>query len=179
MNSPATPKPDSQSRSRVLLVVLISLLAAIIFIPIILEAIYQIQLVRNLGQSMSPAVNNDDRLFVERSFKTINRGDIVLFYYLGRHNESFIKRVIGLPGETIAIHESVVLIDGKVLNEPYVAREHSRLPYEYRLTLIPEDYYFVMGDNRDASNDSRDFGPVDGKLIYAKVIGRYWTADSK
>jgi signal peptidase I len=128
---------------------------------------------------MSPAINNDDRLFVEQSFKTINRGDIVLFYYLGHHNQSFIKRIIGLPGETIAIHESVVFIDGKVLNEPYVTREHSRLPYEYRLTLIPEDYYFVMGDNRDTSNDSRDFGPVDRKLIYAKVIGRYWTADTK
>lgn len=138
------------------------------------------QPVRVEGTSMQPELRNQDRLFINKfffRFENIQRDDVVVFHYPRDPEKSYIKRVIGLPGETIAIERGKVLIDGKPLMEPYVPRryEDSR---SMPPMVVPPDEYFVMGDHRSISSDSRDFGPVDRDLIYGKADFIYWPAGS-
>jgi signal peptidase I len=133
------------------------------------------------GTSMLPTIGNGDRIFTSKVIDRIERGDIVVFYYPQDISKSFVKRVIGLPGETIEMDNSCnVTINGRILQEPYVSPERNQAAHvrwnqvrrEYK--YLQADHYFVMGDNRDASNDSRTWGSVAKELIYGKYIGRYW-----
>jgi signal peptidase I len=137
------------------------------------------QPVRVEGTSMQPELLNHDRLFISKlifRFEKIQRGEIVVFHYPLDPSKSYIKRVIGLPGETIRIDQGQVFIDGHPLREPYV-------PSRYRDTrsmpplVIPKGMYFVMGDHRSISSDSRDFGPVPRNLIYGRADFIYWPMD--
>lgn len=142
----------------------------------VLIVMFVYQPVRVEGTSMLPELRNRDRLFINKfffRFQSIHRGDIVVFHYPFDPRESYIKRVIGLPGETISIHDGQVSIDGKPLKEPYVPpryRDARSMPP----LVIPPDEYFVMGDHRSVSSDSRSFGPVDRDLIYGKADFIYW-----
>jgi signal peptidase I len=136
--------------------------------------------VRVEGTSMQPALRDQDRLFIDRfffRFEKISRGDVVVFHYPRDPEKSYIKRVIALPGDTVAIHEGRVSINNQPVDEPYV-------PHRYRDTrsmgemVVPPGEYFVMGDHRSISSDSRDFGPVDRDLIYGKAAFIYWPADN-
>jgi signal peptidase I len=138
------------------------------------------QPVRVEGTSMQPELRDQDRLFIDKfffRFEKITRGDVVVFHYPRDPQKSYIKRVIGLPGDTVAIRQGRVFIDDKPIDEPYV-------PHRYRDTrsmaelVVPPDEYFVMGDHRSISSDSRDFGPVDRDLIYGKATFIYWPADN-
>jgi signal peptidase I len=143
----------------------------------VLVIVFVVQPVRVEGTSMLPHLHDGERIFVNKfiyRFDRIERGDIVVFWYPNDPDKSFIKRVIGLPGETVSIHEGVVHINGQPLDENYIeSRYHGRLE-----TMAPKfvqnHYYFVMGDNRDSSNDSRQWGLVPEKYIYGKAIFRYW-----
>ena len=127
------------------------------------------------GASMEPALKDGDRLMVQKMVGELKKGDIVVFYYPMNPTKSFCKRIIALPGETISIDASgATYINNSAIDEPYVKPERNRSPRQLAKTLIAADQYFIMGDSRDVSNDSRSFGPVDRKLIYGKVIGRYW-----
>lgn len=138
------------------------------------------QPVRVEGTSMLPGLKNQDRLFINKfvyHFEKISRGDVVVFHYPLDPSKSYIKRVIALPGDRLWIDEGHVYVNGKLLKEPYV-------PAKYRDTrslaemVIPPHEYFVMGDHRSISSDSRDFGPVPRNLIYGKAAFVYWPADN-
>ncbi|RMG47152.1 MAG: signal peptidase I [Acidobacteria bacterium] len=143
----------------------------------ILVIVFVVQPVRVEGTSMLPHLHNGERIFINKfiyRFDRIERGDIVVFWYPNDPDKSFIKRVIGLPGETVAIRNGVVYINGQPLDEPYLDPRYHRRHENMPSTFIRNHYYFVMGDNRDASNDSRQWGPVPEKYIYGKAIFRYW-----
>ncbi|MGC8548480.1 MAG: signal peptidase I [Acidobacteriaceae bacterium] len=138
--------------------------------------VFLYQPVKVEGTSMQPGLQNHDRLFVNKfvyDFGKIHRGDIVVFRYPLDPKKSFIKRVIGLPGDRLNIDDGHVYINGKRLHEPYVPlqyRDHTSM----MVGVIPPGEYFVMGDHRNVSEDSRDFGPVPRKDIYGEASLVYW-----
>ena len=136
------------------------------------------------GSSMLNTLHNDNRLFVWRAgyiFNAPERGDIVICHYPDSKNgqygdRHYVKRVIGLPGDTISIKEGYVYINGELLDEPYIAAERrsKETMGEYKLG---EDEYFVMGDNRANSKDSRYVGPIDREQILGKAIYKIYPFD--
>ena len=149
---------------------------AIAAVASVLIVTFLYQPVRVEGTSMQPELLNRDRLFISKfffRFETIHRGEIVVFHYPLDPRESYIKRVIGLPGDTVSIIRGQVYIDGKALYEPYVPARYRDTRSMPRL-VVPPDEYFVMGDHRSVSSDSRAFGPVDRAYIYGKADFIYW-----
>lgn len=144
----------------------------------VLIVVFVVQPVKVEGTSMQPRLENDERIFVNKftySFNEIERGNIVVFWFPDDPSKSFIKRVIGLPGETIRMDQrGQLFINGRVMDEPYLAPDRNRNPRVIPETYVKPHYYFVMGDNRDASNDSRSWGLVPEKYIYGKAMFRYW-----
>ena len=144
----------------------------------ILIIVFVVQPVKVEGTSMQPRLESEERIFVNKFkyvFEPIERGEIIVFWFPDNPSQSFIKRVIGLPGETIRMDGNGQLyIDGRPVDEPYLAPERNLHPRIIPETYIKPHYYFVMGDNRDASNDSRSWGLVPEKYIYGKAMFRYW-----
>jgi signal peptidase I len=150
----------------------------------ILIVVFVVQPVKVEGTSMQPRLEDNERIFVNKFdyvIGTPQRGDIVVFWYPKDPSKSFIKRVIGLPGERIDMDRTGhITINGQALDESYLSpgrnrdavRKWSQVPSEWK--NIEAHYYFVMGDNRDASNDSRSWGLVPEKYIYGKAMFRYW-----
>lgn len=141
--------------------------------------IFLYQPVKVEGTSMAPLLSDQERIFInkfEYRFEPIERGDVVVFWYPLDHSKSFIKRVIGLPGESIELRAGHVYVDGKELAEPYVPASYLD-GSSYGPMKIPSGNYFVMGDHRDSSNDSRVFGPVSRPYIYGKAVFAYWPVD--
>jgi signal peptidase I len=138
--------------------------------------IFLYQPVRVEGTSMLPMLEDQDRLFINKlAYRVgeIQRGDVVVFLYPHDRQKSYIKRVIALPGDDLRIDHGHVFVNGKELAEKYVPlrfEDDRSLPE----TVIPDHEYFVMGDHRSISSDSRDFGPVDRDLIYGKAAFVYW-----
>jgi signal peptidase I len=120
--------------------------------------------------------------------RQIRRGDIVVFKYPDDPERDFIKRVIGLPGETVELRNKKVYIDGRPLDEPYVhflepASDYGEITSSdvrenYHPVRVPEDQYFVMGDNRDNSQDSRYWGFLPRSYIKGKALMIYWSYES-
>lgn len=143
------------------------------YIAVALISHYVVQGIHVYGASMEPALYENDRIVVDKvtyRFRPPRRGEIVILH-VWQYREDLLKRVVGLPGEEIAIHDGRVYVNGQPLNEPYL-REPT--PGEVPPTRIPPMHYFVLGDNRDASGDSRYFGPVPRSAIIGRVIFRYW-----
>ncbi len=136
------------------------------------------QPVRVEGTSMLPRLENSDRLFINKfvyHIAAIRRDDVVVFHYPLDPAKSYIKRVIGLPGDRIWIQHGQVWLNGKPLPEGYVPEEY-RDDRSMAAMVVPPHEYFVMGDHRSISSDSRDFGPVQRSLIYGKAEFVYWPA---
>ena len=134
------------------------------------------QPVRVEGTSMLPALEDQDRLFINKiAYRVgdIHEGDVVVFQYPRDHAKSYIKRVIALPGDDLRIDHGRVYVNGKRLKEPYLQRNFADDRSQPEMVLPPREY-FVMGDHRSISSDSRDFGPVDRDLIYGKAVLVYW-----
>ncbi len=137
------------------------------------------QPVRVEGTSMLPHLADQDRLFINKfvyHFESIQRGDVVVFLYPRDHTKSYIKRVIALPGDRLRIVQGTVYLNGRKLKEPYVPsrfRDDRSVPE----MTIPQQECWVMGDHRNISSDSRDFGPVPISLIYGKAAFVYWPVD--
>lgn len=143
--------------------------------------IFVIQPVKVEGTSMLPKLHDGERIFINKfiyQFESINRGDIVVFWYPKNPSQSFIKRVIGVPGDEIRITNGKLYINNSYVPEPYLSAEYTSNVIPNRYWIVDEHHYFVMGDNRDASNDSRAWGLVPEKYIYGKAIFRYWPLDS-
>lgn len=141
--------------------------------------IFLYQPVKVEGTSMAPLLSDQERIFINKfvyRFEPIDRGDVVVFWYPRDLSKSFIKRVVGLPGETIEIRSGHVYINGHADSEPYVPGNYLD-GQSYPPVTIPPDCYYVMGDHRDSSNDSRMFGPVPRQYIYGKAVFAYWPAD--
>jgi len=134
------------------------------------------QPVRVQGTSMLPRLEDQDRLFINKfayRIGDVKRGDVVVFYYPGDHRLSYIKRVIGLPGDDVRVDDGHVFVNGAELAEPYVAQRYQD-DRSVPETVVPAGEVFVMGDHRSISSDSRDFGPVAKTLIYGKAAYVYW-----
>jgi len=172
----SSPAPAVPRKSMGLVLWLRDLLIATVASVLIITFLYQP--VRVEGTSMLPRLEDRDRLFINKfvyHISAIERGDVVVFRYPRDPEKSYIKRVIALPGETLRIDHGRVYVNGNLVHEPYV-------PPEYRDNrsvpemVIPAESYYMMGDHRSISSDSRDFGPVDSSLIYGKAVFVYWPA---
>lgn len=135
------------------------------------------------GTSMLPQLHDGERLLVNKlvyykiqsvSWGHLTRGDIVVFWYPKEPDKSYVKRIIGLPGETVEVRNGRIYIDGNELNESYLDSEHNQSLPSFAPKKVEEHHYFVMGDNRDNSSDSRYWGLVPEKYIYGKAFFRYW-----
>ena len=155
-------------------------LALSVLIAIVL-IVFIYQPVKVEGTSMMPALQDQERIFVNKfvyrfSQDSIERGDLVVFWFPLDTSKSYIKRVIGLPGDVVAIDHGTVIVNGRRLVEDYV-------PPEYRDTVsrpserIPPGCYYVLGDHRGLSNDSRSWGLVPRADIYGKAVFVYWPLD--
>jgi signal peptidase I len=136
------------------------------------------QPVRVEGTSMLPRLEDRDRLFINKfvyHVAAIERGDMVVFHYTRDPEKSYIKREIRLQGNPIAIERRQMWLNGIPLHESYVPLKYrdSRSMAE---TIVPPDCFFMMGDHRSISSDSREFGPVERSLIYGKAAFIYWPA---
>jgi len=137
------------------------------------------QPVRVEGTSMLPVLEDQDRLFINKfayRFTDIHRSDVVVFLFPHDHTKSYIKRVIALPGDDLRIDHGMVWVNGVAIKEPYVPAKYQDERSQPEM-IIPPGEYFVMGDHRVISSDSRDFGPVPRKLIYGKAVFVYWPMD--
>jgi signal peptidase I len=153
------------------------LLIAIGLALVIIVFLYQP--VKVEGTSMAPLLSDQERIFINKfvyRFEPIDRGDVVVFWYPLDRSKSFIKRVIALPGETVEIRRGVVYVNGHEIAEPYVPPQYADVS-DYPPTTLPRGSYFVMGDHRISSNDSRVFGPVASQFIYGRAVFAYWPVD--
>lgn len=131
---------------------------------------------RILGDSMWPTLETGQYVLVERvsyRFSEPKRGDIVVFEYPRAPQEDFVKRIIGLPDETVEIEGGSVYINGQPLTEPYLHGQRTVAYRPVKVTLGPDEY-FVMGDNRAASSDSRTWGPLPRRNIIGRAWLSYW-----
>ncbi len=136
------------------------------------------QPVRVEGTSMLPRLEDEDRLFINKfvyHVSAIERGDVVVFRYPRDQEKSYIKRVIALPGDRLRIDHGTVWLNGKPQREDYVPEEY-RDSESVAEMVIPPDNYYMMGDHRCISWDSRKFGPVERSLIYGKAVFVMWPA---
>lgn len=171
---PAPPKP---SPLQVLQSWIRDLLLATLVLFIVIFFFYQP--VKVEGGSMEPGLEDQERIVINKlvyRWESISRGDIVVFRYPRDTRKSFIKRVIALPGDRVSISYGHVYVNGRLVQEPYVPEEYlDTVSYPER--LVPPNAYFVLGDHRSMSNDSREFGPVLRSYIYGKAVFGYWPVE--
>lgn len=147
----------------------------------VIVILFLYQPVKVEGTSMMPTLDDQERIFINKfvyrlHFGHIDRGDTVVFWYPGDPTKSYIKRVIGVPGDRVEVERGTVVVNGQALVEDYVPpeyRDNSEMP----LRTIPSDEYFVLGDHRSSSNDSRSWGMVPQRYIYGKAVFIYWPLD--
>jgi signal peptidase I len=138
--------------------------------------VFLCQPVKVEGTSMLPQLADEQRIFVNKlvyRIDRIERGDVIVFRFPEDLRRSYIKRVVGLPGETVEVRKGAVHIDGKTLTEPYVPQRYRDRASHPPFT-VPEGAYYVLGDHRNTSNDSRTWGTVDKSFITGKAVFAYW-----
>ncbi|MFL6209792.1 MAG: signal peptidase I [Pyrinomonadaceae bacterium] len=144
----------------------------------ILFVVFVVQPVKVEGTSMLPRLHDGERIFVNKliyyHLPPIQRGDIIVFWFPDDPDKSYIKRVIALPGEMVEVRDGRIRINNQELNEPYLDPQLNVSHMSQPPTVVKQHYYFVMGDNRDHSSDSRYWGLVPEKYIYGKALFRYW-----
>jgi signal peptidase I len=177
----AAAEPSEQSRPAIIITIawLRDLMLSVLIAVLVILFLYRP--VKVEGTSMMPSLYDRERLFINQfSYKfglgKIERGDTVVFWYPGEPTTSYIKRVIGLPGDTVSVEDGYVIVNGKKLVENYIPPEY-RDDRSYPPILIPPDQYFVLGDHRVSSNDSRAWGLVPKNYIYGKAVFVFWPLD--
>jgi signal peptidase I len=151
-----------------------------------LLVVFVVQPVKVEGTSMLPRLHDGERIFVNKliyyGLPELKRGDIIVFWFPEDPSKSYIKRIIGLPGEAVEIREGRVYLRSQgreqLLEEPYLDPQRNLSRANHAAVDVKPHYYFVMGDNRDASSDSRIWGLVPEKYIYGKALFRYWPLGS-
>lgn len=138
--------------------------------------IFLYQPVKVEGTSMLPGLEDQERIFVNKfvyRWEPISRGDIIVFHYPRDVAKSYIKRVVAIGGDRVVIDRGRVYVNGFLLDEPYVPQQfHDHRSYAE--LVVPQDSYFVLGDHRSMSSDSRDFGPVGREYVTGKAVFVYW-----
>jgi signal peptidase I len=155
------------------------LAVSVLFAVILIVFIYQP--VKVEGTSMMPSLTDQERIFINKftyrfGIGHIERGDMVVFWFPLDKTKSYIKRVIGLPGDKVEIDNGMVIVNGRRLNEEYVPAEY-RDHNSYPMIEVPANKYYVLGDHRSSSNDSRAWGTVERGFIYGKAVFVYWPLD--
>lgn len=179
------PRNATRSNRKKIVVIVLLVITAVglYFFGPVLVVVLVAQPIRVAGSAMAPTLNNGDKIIVSKQLGTLQRGDIVVFYYQEDTSKSLIERIVGLPGERIDVDiKGNVLINTRILKEDYVIPARNQAA-RARWNMVRSEwkeiqpgYYFVMGDNRDASNDSRSWGAVPLNLIYGKYAFRYWAS---
>ena len=134
------------------------------------------QVARVEGRSMEPTLHNQDRLVVNKLAYQLHNpevGDVVMLLHPSNPGQSLVKRVVAAPGDSVAFREGVVVRNGVVADEPFVAPDRRSFENSNPI-LVPEGFYFVLGDHRNNSSDSRAFGPVPKKYILGRIQIRWW-----
>ena len=170
------PTPKKRSVVGALVHWLRDLLFSVVLAVIVILFLYQP--VKVEGTSMMPTLDDQERIFINKfvyrfHFEKIDRGDTVVFWFPGDPSKSYIKRVIGMPGDRVEVRDGSVIVNGTALEEDYVPQEY-RDQSEMRPTTVGPDEYFVLGDHRSSSNDSRTWGMVPRRYIYGKAVFIYW-----
>ena len=162
--------PKSRLRNVLLEVIETIVLALVLFMAInFLTARIRVD-----GSSMEPNFHDGDYVIVNRMayrLGDMQRGDVIVFPYPLHEEDDYIKRVIGLPGDHVAIYSGVVYVNGEALAEPYIMEKPDA---DLAEIVVPDGYVYVMGDNRNASSDSRSWGPLKIEKIIGKAVFRYW-----
>ena len=141
--------------------------------------IFLYQPVKVEGTSMMPGLDDQERIFINKfvyRLEPVERGDIVVFRYPRDPSKSYIKRVVGMAGDHIRIEDGQVYVNQRLLREPYVPARYAD-GRSYPEVVVPAHTYFLLGDHRSMSDDSRDFGPVDERYIYGKAVFGYWPVE--
>lgn len=153
-----------------------------IFISVAIAAIvivFVYQPVKVEGTSMMPWLEDQERIFVNKfvyAVDDIQRGDVVVFRFPLDPSKSYIKRVLGLPGDRVQVTRGQVFVNGEAVEEPYVPAAYRDRSSHPALEL-PADHFYVLGDHRNTSNDSRTWGPVPRDYITGKAVFAYWPLD--
>ena len=153
-----------------------------LFVSVIVSAfiiVFLYQPVKVEGTSMLPGLDDQERIFINKfvyNFEPIERGDVVVFRYPRDPSKSYIKRVIALPGDRVRIDSGQVYVNGRRLSEPYVPADFAD-DRSVAEVVVPKASYFLLGDHRSSSSDSRDFGAVSRRYIYGKAVFGYWPVD--
>ena len=129
--------------------------------------------VRVDGFSMRPTLEDGEFVLVSKlsyKFSEFSRGDIIVFHFPLNPDEELVKRIIGVPGDKVSVQNSQVYVNGQKLDEPYIAQA----PLYSGEWMVPEDRLFVLGDNRNNSNDSKDWGLLPEENVVGKAILIYW-----
>ena len=143
-----------------------------VFVAVLYALFFNLSVVR--GNSMAPNIHDGDRILVEPwsyLLGGVERGDIVVMRYPRDPSVDYIKRVIGLPGDRVTMAGGHVWVNGELLEEPYVDDTDQG---SYLNTVVPDEQYFVLGDNRPRSSDSREFGTVPEDFVRGRVDVRLW-----
>lgn len=151
------------------------LYVAIVLVLTFLVVRYVGQRTEVSGHSMEPTLSDGDNLIVDKisyRFNDPQRFDIIVFPFQYKDNTFYIKRIIGLPGETVQIKDGVIYINGEVLEEHYGKEVMEKSGLAAEPITLADDEYFVLGDNRNASSDSRE--PSVGSIKRENIIGRAW-----
>jgi len=174
---PFVPTPPTQPGSRHVPVVAVwvrDLMVSLAISAFIIIFLYQP--VKVEGTSMMPGLEDQERIFVNKfvyRWEPIARGDIIVFRYPRDTSKSYIKRVVGVAGDRVRIENGQVYVNGDPIEEDYVPADYADAR-SYPEITVPTHTFFVLGDHRTMSNDSRDFGPVNERFIYGKAVFGYW-----
>ena len=178
------PKPSFIKRFLYLTREILETIVPAVLIALLIN-LFLAQATRVYGQSMEPNLHTDQRLIVEKlsynryvrqilGLEGPEQGDVVVIRLGLQENELLIKRVIGLPGDVVEIHDGKVFVNNQPLNEPYLG---GITPGFYGPKTIPPLHIFVLGDNRGFSNDSRNFGTIPLKDVVGRAWFSYWPPD--
>jgi signal peptidase I len=181
LDRPPAVEPETRPRSTTLAAIswLRDLFLSVVIAIIVILFLYQP--VRVEGTSMQPTLENEERIFINKfvyrfGLADIGRGDMIVFWFPRDPSKSYIKRVIGVPGDTVEVRDGTVYVNSRPLAESYVAEEN-RDHVSKELQRLKSDEYFVLGDRRNSSNDSRAWGTVPRSYIYGKAVFAYWPLD--
>ena len=186
-DGPETPDKIERALRSIIewLVVIVGALAVALLLRSYVFQVYQIP-----SSSMAPTLRDGDRILVNKLDDNPDRGELIVFarpenFVADAKTEDLVKRVIGLPGESVSIEENRVFIDGELLEEAYLGDGVATTGNAWHelcdngtvdnaACIVPDGWYFVMGDNRSASADGRVFGPIDGSLIEGRAVLRIY-----
>jgi signal peptidase I len=150
----------------------LAVILAVVFIVVITTRTYVVEAYVIHGKSMEPTFHDSERLLISKfapRFESLVRGDIIVFNHPDEPGKRLIKRIIGLPGDSVRMEDGRVFVNGELIPEPYLD-ETSRDGFHMRTIVIEAEHYFVLGDNRDISNDSRRMGSIPADAVIGKAL---------